>query len=135
MNESNSNQFLDDHKKIKQYLLTNQYLLDKFKNTLQFNSSASSGLSVILNSNRISWKAKAIAITILNNENHFLDISINKENLLQELSKEGIECIKSGIKELQKVGLLYKKIHRNTEGRKYITGSTWHINIMHKKNI
>lgn len=127
-----SNQILEDYKNREN---TEQYLLDGFRQGIRINPSTSLGLAVILDNNKISWKAKAIAITIINNENHFLDISINKENLLQELSKEGIECIKSGIKELQNIGLLCKKIHRNTKSRNYITGSTWHINIIHEKGI
>lgn len=106
-----------------------QPYLDALKQGIRINSGISFGLNTILHNDRISWKAKAIALTIVNNEEQFLDIQTNKEKLLQCRSKEQIDAIRSGLKELQNIGLLHKKIYRNKVGRNYVIGSTWQISL------
>ena len=77
----------------------------------------------------ISLKAKALFTIILYWRNNFLDPKIGKEELLLDISKEKIDAIRSGIKELQNAGLLQKKIQRNQDGRRYIIGSSWELMI------
>jgi len=91
-------------------------------------------LTPILSLTNISWKAKALALAILNCEQTFQNPGLNKEELLVNESKEGIEAIRSGIKELQHAGLLRKTIRRDT-GRRKIIGSTWEINFIHDEEV
>jgi len=121
---------MKSNRKVFEYEDIEQDLLNGLKQGIRINPTVPFGLSVILDNKNISWKAKAIALLILNNEDVFLDITENKEKLLSKSSKDGIESIKTGVKELQNIGLLYKKIRRNK--KKHIIGSAWHINIKHE---
>ena len=75
----------------------------------------------------ISLKAKALLVIILHWRYDFLDPSMEKEKFLCNISKESINAIRSGIKELQNAGLLQKVIQRNQNERKYVTGSKWEL--------
>jgi len=107
--------------------------LDGHGQKLKINLTARPGILTVLHHPQLSWKAKALALTILCNESFFANPTNDKEAFLQEISKEGIEAIRSGIKEIQQEGVLQKTYVRNTEGRNYIIGSIWTINFMPKE--
>lgn len=96
---------------------------------LRINPTAAIGLCSILDSNKISLKAKALALEILIRSSHFNSIQTDKKEALLSLNKEGPDAINSTIKELERAGLLHKTTHRNENGRRYIIGQTWEIDI------
>ena len=81
----------------------------------------------------LSFKAKGLLLFILSHPKVFQDLKADKEEYILANSKEGTEAIRSGIKELQKTGILTKQIQRNQDGEsRHIIGSTWEV---HNKEI
>ena len=77
----------------------------------------------------LSLKAKALFVIILHWRVDFMDPKMEKEKFLLRISREKIDAIRSGIRELQNEGFLQKRIQRNQNGRKYIIGSSWELMI------
>lgn len=102
--------------------------IKEIQKTIENNPSVSQYLPVIISSKEISLKSKTIMLMVMSHPNIFTDPKTDKENFLLQNCKEGPDAVKSGIKELQNMGLLVKNIQRNEgDGRKYIIGSCWYI--------
>lgn len=80
----------------------------------------------VLHEKSITWKAKALLLFIATNKDFFSDVTTDKNEALYRFSAEGITAVQSGIKELQNLGWLRKRIIRNGNNQ-YIIGSIWKI--------
>ncbi|NIU01125.1 MAG: hypothetical protein GWN01_09425 [Nitrosopumilaceae archaeon] len=83
----------------------------------------------ILDDSTISWKAKAIALTIQKHPEIFQDIeSGDKVAHLCHMGADGSISVQSGLKQLENSGYLVRKVIRGTEGEPgYVVGSIWKI--------
>ena len=88
-------------------------------------------VQALMSSDKISWRAKGIAMAILLHKEVFEDHETkNKVGFLIDLGMDGIASINSALKELVSENILIKKSVRARLGWKnHITGSVWEIMI------
>lgn len=81
----------------------------------------------VMTNQNLSLKAKSIYIIILTNPEIFEITGINKPDFIAANCSDGTASIMKGVYELEDAGFLRRTIIRATEGRQFITGSTWRI--------
>ena len=80
----------------------------------------------------LSWKAKALALTIAIQEEHFNDPKqLNKVEFLAEMGKERASSVLTGLTELDHAGILTRTTVRSDKegGPSHVVGSTWKVDV------
>jgi len=96
--------------------------IKEVRNGIRVNPSINQHLPDILGTPKLSLKAKCLFLMMLAQEDFFAHPTSDKEGHLYKSCKEGAESIRTGIKELQKAGLLQKRI---IKGKGRVIGSSW----------
>ena len=80
----------------------------------------------------LSWKAKALALTISVMGEHFDDPKqLNKVEFLAEIGKERASSVLTGLTELDHAGILTRTTVRSDKegGPSHVVGSTWKVDV------